>query len=62
MRNIVYEDHSMPHGADDNILDIEYHNNNDDYDDINRDDDDDDYNSGGTPTTLSRLHFVTHLS
>ena len=44
MRNIVYEDHSMPHGADDNILDIEYHNNNDDYDDINRDDDDDDYN------------------
>ena len=44
VRNIVYGEHSMPHGADDNILDIEYHNNNDDYDDINRDDDDDDYN------------------
>ena len=62
MPNIVYDEHSMPHGTDDNILDIEYHNNNDYYEDINRDDDDDDYNSGRTPTTLSWLHFVTHLS
>ena len=44
MRNNVYGEHSMPRGADVNILGIEYHNNNDYCDDINRDDDDDDYN------------------